>query len=181
MIPEDLVPPGCPFPIVLGIDPGTRHLGWGALLVAPEKPRFVACGVLDLPQRKPVHERLGHLLDELETMLARLRPSCVGIEGAFSARNPRSALRLGEARGLVMGAVARRGIPIEEIAPAAAKKALVGHGAASKEQLSAMVESLLGIDASQLRNDATDALALAWSAAQRRRLAERLDTARPAH
>jgi len=179
MIPEDLVPPGCPFPIVLGIDPGTRHLGWGALLLAPEKPRFVACGVLDLPPRKSVHERLGFLLGELETMLARLRPSCVGIEGAFAARNPRSALRLGEARGLVMGAVARRGIHIEEIAPAAAKKALVGHGAASKEQLAAMMESLLGIDASQLKNDATDALALAWSVAQRRQLAERLDLARP--
>ncbi len=178
MIPEDLVPPDCPYPIVLGIDPGTRHVGWGALLIVPENPRFVACGVLDLPLREPVSTRLGVLLDELEVMLARLRPAWVAIEGAFSARNARSALRIGEARGVVMGAVARRGTRIEEIAPAAAKKALVGHGAASKEQVARMIGNLLDIETESLKDDATDALALAWSVAQRLRFAEHLGSAR---
>ena len=174
MIPEDLVPPDCPFPIVLGIDPGTRHMGWGALLLVPENPRFVACGVLDLPLREPVPVRLGVLLEELETMLGRLRPAWVAIEGAFSAQNARSALRIGEARGVVMGAVARRGVRIEEIAPAAAKKAIVGNGAASKEQVARMVGHLLGIEVANLKDDATDALALAWSVAQKLRFAEHL-------
>ena len=174
MIPEDLVPPDCAFPIVLGIDPGTRHMGWGALLLVPNAPRLVACGVLDLPARASVPTRLGRLLEELELLLGRLRPSCVALEGAFAARNARSALRIGEARGVVMGAVARRGIRVEEIAPAAAKKALVGNGAASKEQVARMVGTLLGIDTGELRSDATDALALAWSVGQRLRFAERL-------
>lgn len=176
MIPEDLVPPDCPYPIVLGIDPGTLHTGWGALLLVPQEPRFVACGVVDLPARESVPRRLGRLLDELEEMLSRLRPRLVAIEGAFSARNAQSALRIGEARGVVLGAVARRGIRIQEISPAAAKKAVIGHGGASKEQVARMMARLLGIEVGGLANDATDALALAWSVAQRLRFEERVST-----
>jgi crossover junction endodeoxyribonuclease RuvC len=176
VIPEDLVPPDCPYPIVLGIDPGTRHTGWGALLLVPQTPRFVACGVLDLPARASVAVRLGKLLEELEQMLSRLRPGWVALEGAFSARNVQSALRIGEARGVVLGAAARRGIRIREISPAAAKKAVIGHGGASKEQVARMMARLLGIELEGMADDATDALALAWSVAQRLRFEERVST-----
>ena len=82
MIPEDLVPPDCPWPIVLGIDPGTRITGFGALVLAPDGPRLVTCGVLRPPARATVAARLGHLQGELETLLGRLRPTTLAIESA---------------------------------------------------------------------------------------------------
>ena len=173
-VPADLVPPGYPHPIVLGIDPGTRNLGWGALVLPPSGPRFCACGVLAPPPRLAAVRRLGRLLDELEELLGCLRPTHVAVEGAFAARNVRSALRLGEARGLVLAAVSRREIPITEIAPASAKKAIVGHGQASKQQVARMMATLLGIDTGGVPEDATDALALAWASAQRLAFAERV-------
>ena len=159
-LPADLVPPDAPWPVVLGFDPGTIRAGYGALVRAPEGPRLLVCGVLAAPARAGVPERLGHMAEAIEILLDRLRPSAVAVESAFAARNVRSALRIGEARGLALASAARRGIPVYEIAPASAKKAVVGHGGASKEQVAAMVQTILGasIDAP---SDATDALALA--------------------
>lgn len=173
-LPPDLVPPDPPWPIVLGIDPGTRRAGYGAVVAAPAGPRLLACGALDAPARLTVAERLARIAAGLEVLLDRLRPSCVAVESAFAARNVRSALRIGEARGLVLAAAAGRGLPVDEIPPASAKKSLVGHGGASKEQVAAMVAVVLGtrIDAP---SDATDALALALACLERRRRAALLE------
>lgn len=165
-LPADLVPRDTPWPVVLGLDPGTRRAGWGAIVVAPGGPRLVACGTLDAPRARPPAERLAFLADALEVLLERLRPRVVALEGAFAARNVQSALRIGEARGIVLAAAARRGIEVDEIAPASAKRAVVGHGAASKDQVAAMVAQLLGARL-ETPLDATDALALALAHLQR--------------
>jgi crossover junction endodeoxyribonuclease RuvC len=170
VIPENLVPEGCPWPIVLGIDPGTRVLGYGALVVAPEGPRLVACGVLRTSARAAVATRLGELQASLELLLRRLRPGVVAVESAFSAKNAQAALRIGEARGIVLAAAARAGIEVSELAPAAAKKAVLGNGGASKEQVARMVETLLATGPLDVARDATDALALAFACVKRRSL-----------
>ena len=173
MIPEDLVPADCPWPIVLGIDPGTLRLGYGALVVADDGPRLVTCGVFAPRRRLAVANRLAHIQGELETLLARLRPNTVVVEGAFSGQNVRSALRIGEARGMVLATAARRGAEVVELAPATAKKAVLGHGAGSKPQVAAMVATILGCGPLDVPDDSTDALALALAHVQRARL-ERL-------
>src|SRR5262245_61402526 len=111
MIPADLVPVDCTWPIVLGVDPGTRYSGWGAIVVAPDRPRFVACGIVAPEQDGDIAVRIGTIGTELRELLARLRPSAVALEGAFAARNVRSALRIGEARGVVLAACGERSIP----------------------------------------------------------------------
>ena len=168
VIPGDLVPTDCPWPIVLGLDPGTLKAGFGCLVLAPDGPRLVACGVIAPKAKLSVPERLAHIQEELEELLAVLRPGAVAIEGAFAARNVRSALRLGEARGMMLATVARRGIPVAEIAPAAAKRAVLGHGGGSKEQVASMVKRHLGKDELDVPLDATDALAIALAHVQRR-------------
>jgi len=160
MLPDDLVPPDCPWAVVLGLDPGTRVAGWGAVVEAPDGPRFLACGLLRPDPRAGIAPRLGAIARELDELLGRLRPRVLVVEKAFAARNVKSALRIGEARGAVLATAARRCVETVEYAPAVAKKALVGHGAASKSQVAAMVERILrrSLDAPE---DATDALALA--------------------
>jgi crossover junction endodeoxyribonuclease RuvC len=163
VLPDDLVPRGSTWPIVLGIDPGTRVLGYGALVVAPDGPRFLACGVLRPPARASVSARLGEILRDLERLLASLRPGVLALERAFHAKNAQAALRLGEARGVVLASAARAGVDVVELAPAAAKKAVLGHGGASKLQVARMIAQLLGMAALDVPTDATDALALAYA------------------
>jgi crossover junction endodeoxyribonuclease RuvC len=169
VIPEGLVPVDCPWPIVLGIDPGTRVVGYGALVVAGDAPRLLACGVLRAPRDGSIGTRLAHLQGEVELLLARLRPRFLALEGAFSSRNVRSALRLGEARGVVLASAARTGIEVAEISPAVAKKAVLGHGNGTKAQHARLVSTILGGAELDVPADATDALALAIAHANRLR------------
>jgi crossover junction endodeoxyribonuclease RuvC len=168
LIPADLVPDGCTWPIVLGIDPGTRVMGYGALVIAPSGPRFLACGVLAAAARAAVPVRLAEIQRGLEELLGALRPSWLALERAFHAKNAQAALRIGEARGIALAAAARAGVEVIELAPAAAKKAVIGHGGASKEQVAHMVARLLGTGPMDVPTDATDALALAYACVKRR-------------
>ncbi|MDZ4771752.1 MAG: crossover junction endodeoxyribonuclease RuvC [Planctomycetota bacterium] len=146
--------------IVVGIDPGTRVLGYGAIVVGARGPRFFAAGVL---RAKPadVPTRLGQIRSELDLLFQRLKPTVIVVEQAFAARNVQSALRIGEGRGVVLGCAAVTGARIVQFAPAVAKKSLVGNGAADKSQVARMVEQLLGVKSKGLPLDASDALALA--------------------
>jgi crossover junction endodeoxyribonuclease RuvC len=146
---------------LLGIDPGTRVIGFGAVRLGPDGPRLVGAGVIRTSARADAATRLGELGEGIERVLAELRPEVVVVERAFAARNVASALRLGEGRGVVLCAAARAGARVVELAPASAKKALVGNGMAHKSQVAAMVARLLGLAAAPEPLDATDALALA--------------------
>lgn len=166
--------------VVVGIDPGTRVIGWGALAIHANGPTLHSCGVLKARASDPVAERLGALQAQLDVILAGFAPKVKGggtlaIETAFTARNMKSALRIGEARGMVLASAARRGFDVVEIAPATAKKAVVGHGAGSKQQVSLMVASILGVPPLEVPQDATDALAVALAHLHKRRLANLVD------
>lgn len=167
MIPDDLVPDPCPWPIVLGIDPGTRVAGYGALVLAPGGPRLVICGTIELPGRPALALRLGHIQDQLEQLLGKLKPAALAIESAFAGRNVQSALRIGEARGVIIASAARRGVAVSEYAPSVIKKVVTGNGQASKEQVAAMVQRHLGCAELAAPLDATDALGVALAHCQR--------------
>lgn len=146
---------------LLGIDPGTRVIGFGALRLDARGPRLVGAGVIRTSARAGAAVRLGELAEGIERVLLELRPEVVVVERAFAARNVASALRIGEGRGVVLAAAVRAGARVVEMPPAAAKKALVGNGQAHKTQVAAMVARLLGLSSAPEPLDATDALALA--------------------
>jgi crossover junction endodeoxyribonuclease RuvC len=152
--------------VVLGIDPGTRNLGYGAIVLGARGPRLLAAGVVRATS-DDVPARLGHMRRELDRLFERLAPDVIVVEQAFAARNVQSALRIGEGRGVVLCCAAQLGALIVQYAPAVAKKALVGSGGADKTQVARMVEHLLGRKSADLPLDASDALALALCHAQR--------------
>ena len=155
------VPADCPWDIVLGIDPGTLVLGYGAVVDARSGPRLLAAGVLRPPAKESVPRRLGVLRREMDTLLERLRPRAVVVECAFAARNVQSALRIGEGRGVILACAAAFGAEVVQYAPAEARKILLGNGNASKEQMSLMVATLLNLSEPPRPLDITDALSLA--------------------
>ena len=146
---------------LLGIDPGTRVTGFGAVRLSGGGARLVGAGVIRTSSRADAATRLGELSLGLERLLAELRPEVVVVERAFASRNVASALRIGEVRGVVLAAAVRAGARVVELPPAVAKKALVGNGQAHKTQVAAMVARLLGLATVPEPLDATDALALA--------------------
>jgi len=146
--------------VILGIDPGTRVVGYGAVAATPQGPRLVEAGVVRASSRG-VPERLGEIRAALDLVMERLRPEVVVVEEAFAARNVQSALRIGEGRGVVLACAVCAGARVEQMPPASAKKAVVGHGGAHKEQVAAMVARHLELEAPPQPLDASDALALA--------------------
>jgi crossover junction endodeoxyribonuclease RuvC len=161
--------------LVLGIDPGTIVVGYGAVRAANTRaahfaaPRvqLVEAGVLRARRGRPLAERLGLLLDLLDALVLELRPGVVVVERAFTAKNPLTALRLGEGRGLAIAVAARRGCRVVERTPAQCKRQITGSGAATKALVASAVESLLGRALDGSPRDATDALALALTELQR--------------
>jgi crossover junction endodeoxyribonuclease RuvC len=147
--------------IVLGIDPGTQVVGYGAVVDRKDGPVLLAAGVLRAPAKEAVSQRLGYLARELEVLIARLKPSVIVVEEAFCGKNIQSALRIGEARGVALAAAARFGSEIVQYPPAVAKRSVVGHGAADKQHVARMVAKALHLAEPPDSLDATDALALA--------------------
>jgi crossover junction endodeoxyribonuclease RuvC len=144
--------------IVLGIDPGSVRCGYGVVARERGRLRVVESGVL-APGHLPVAERLARILEGLGQVIARTRPVEVSLEQVYAGASPRSALVLGQARGVALAASARAGLPVHEYAPAEVKLAFTGNGRAGKEQMVRTARSLLGVSA-ELADEA-DALALA--------------------
>jgi len=144
--------------LVVGIDPGTRRCGYGVVERTGSRLAVVESGVL-APGDHPLPRRLALLLDGLEALLSRCAPAEVAVESVFSGASARSALVLGHARGVVLAAASRAGLPVFEYAPAEAKVAVTGNGRAEKAQLVHMVRALFGVEAGLA--DEADAIALA--------------------
>ncbi len=144
-----------------GIDPGSERTGFGCIDSSGSRHRLVASGVLTAPPRATFPEKLTVIHTGLAALLARHRPDCVVVENIFYARNVRSALKLGHARGVAILAAAEAGIPVAEYAPAEIKRAVVGYGRAEKVQVQQMIKLLLGLDTLPTPHDAADALAIA--------------------
>ena len=153
--------------IVLGIDPGSRRCGYGVVAREGGRLRVLESGVL-VPGERPMAERLGLLLTGLERVVARARPEEVAVEQVFSGASPRSALVLGQARGVALAVAARAGLPVHEYAPAQVKLAFTGSGRAGKDQMIRTARALLGLEARL--SDEADAVALAVCHLARRAL-----------
>lgn len=175
-----VVPENCPWTIVLGIDPGTQVVGYGAVVPKGAGTVLLAAGAMRAPARLAPPVRLGMILEQFEALLRQLKPTVVVVERAFVKDNVQTALRIGEGRGLVLAAASRFGAEVVEMTPAEAKKTLVGNGQADKEQVAALVASELGLAEPPKPLDATDALALALTHVHRSRVLDRLTDTRAA-
>lgn len=148
--------------IILGIDPGTNLLGFGVVRACGRKVEYVDMGVLDLRKEKDAYSKLRAIYDCISEVCKSYHPDCLAIESPFYGKNAQVVLKLGRAQGAAMLAVLESGITdITEYAPRKAKEAIVGNGAASKEQVSMMLEKTLGVKLESRFLDATDALAIA--------------------
>ncbi|MDX1501160.1 MAG: crossover junction endodeoxyribonuclease RuvC [Thermoanaerobaculia bacterium] len=164
--------------VILGLDPGSRHTGYGVVeergdrLVALDFGRISAGRGSDLPQR------LAHLSRELTALLERHRPQATALETAFHGVNSRSLIVLAQARGALLATVAGHTAEVREYSPAQVKSAVSGNGRADKRQVERMVRLILDLPGARLSADAADALAVAICCSRRlafERLAETAD------
>lgn len=150
---------------MFGIDCGTEITGFGVVETcdASRQPRLirVAMGAIRLKKSKPLCERLDQVFRELTAELIRWRPDAVAVEDVFYSANAKSALKLGEVRGVALLAAATQGLAVAEYAPLSVKSSVVGYGLAKKEQVQFMVARLLELPDLPQPADAADALAIA--------------------
>lgn len=147
---------------VLGVDPGTAATGYGVIeSVGRGGYRLLECGVIRPERGAPLAERLHQIHQDLATLLARHRPEVLAVEEAFHARNARTTLVLGHARGVILLAGAEAGVGIAEYSPAVIKKAVTGRGQALKPQVGFMIAQLLRLTGVPRPADAADGCAVA--------------------
>lgn len=145
---------------ILGIDPGLRNTGWGLVESTGNRLRFVACGTLQPDPKQELPLRLNDLFDGLVEVIGKYKPDEAAVEETFVSAGARSALLLGQARGIAVLAPANQGIFVGEYAANLVKKSVVGSGHADKKQVQLMVKTLL-LGADFKTADAADALAIA--------------------
>lgn len=146
---------------IFGIDPGSARTGYGCVQTDGSRHRLVTFGSIAAPAGSSFPDKLQVIHHRLVTLIAEHRPDCIAIEDVFHARNVRSALKLGHARGVALLAATGAGVPIAEYSPAEIKQAVVGYGRAEKHQMQMMVQMLLGLADAPSPHDAADALAVA--------------------
>jgi len=146
----------------LGIDCGGRYTGYGIVEIhASGELQCLACGAIKLSPRQTLPLRLCSIFTQLGDIISAFRPDEVAIEDVFYALNVKSALQLGQVRGVAMLAAAAAGLEVSEYSPLTIKSSVVGYGRAEKEQVKAMVTRLLRLSVAPEPMDATDALAVA--------------------
>ncbi|WP_101757356.1 crossover junction endodeoxyribonuclease RuvC [Oceanicoccus sp. KOV_DT_Chl] len=146
--------------LILGIDPGSRKTGFGIINVLRDQHEYVASGVIKLPVEHDLPDRIKVLIDSLAEIIETHCPQQVAIEQVFMAKNAGSALKLGQARGAAIAACVAQQLTVAEYSARQIKQAVVGSGAANKEQVQHMVKTLLKLPAMP-QEDAADALAAA--------------------
>ncbi|MGB2958777.1 MAG: crossover junction endodeoxyribonuclease RuvC [Bacteroidota bacterium] len=164
---EPDAPTGSGAPIVLGVDPGTLSTGFGVVARSGKAIRLLGCGTIRNHSSLSMPLRLKKIYDELQNVIDRFQPTECAIESAFYGKNAQSALKLGHARGVSIVAAVQKGVPTTEYSPREVKKAVVGRGNASKEQVQFMVKALLSIHEEVMLHDTSDALAIALCHFQR--------------
>ncbi|MFQ5749476.1 MAG: crossover junction endodeoxyribonuclease RuvC [Planctomycetota bacterium] len=151
---------------VLGVDPGTQVFGWSVLEGrAGQPPARVDSGACSLGDSKvPIPRRLERLRQELLGLVQAWKPGFVAVEAAFFGKNARSALRLGEARGVILVTALEAGLEVVELPPAQVKRRVAGSGAATKEQVGRLAALQLGLTGEFASPDESDAVAVALCA-----------------
>jgi crossover junction endodeoxyribonuclease RuvC len=146
---------------IIGIDPGLANCGWGVIGVRGSRLLPLAYGSVSTQAEEELPLRLARIYDELASVILKYSPSELSIETIYHKGNPLSSIATAQARGVALVAAARRSLAVSEYAPAAIKKAVVGSGSATKEQVQFMVRSVLELDHTPTPDHAADALAAA--------------------
>ena len=147
--------------IILGIDPGTTIMGYGLIHIKDKKMELLQMGVLHLVKLSSHELKLKRIFERTLAMIDEYKPDELAVEAPFFGKNVQSMLKLGRAQGVAMASGLYRNIPIFEYSPKKIKKSITGNGNASKEQVAAMLKSLLTIKEMPKHLDATDGLAAA--------------------
>lgn len=147
--------------IVMGIDPGLANTGWGVMRQQGGRLSCVAYGCVSTPSSHDVATRLMKIHDQIDAVIARFSPECLGIETIFFDRNVTAAFGTGQARGAALVACAKGGLRVGEFTPSQIKMAVVGEGNAEKRQVQYMVQQILGLKDAPQPDHAADALAAA--------------------
>ena len=147
--------------IILGIDPGTSITGYGVIKAAGTVPELVTLGSIDLSKFSDHYLKLKHIFDRTSGLIEEYHPDELAIEAPFYGKNVQSMLKLGRAQGAAIAAALSRSVPIFEYAPRKIKMSITGQGAASKEQVAAMLMNILKFSKKDIILDATDGLAAA--------------------
>lgn len=146
----------------MGIDPGTNRMGYGVLeVLGKNRLRAQVIGDIDMTKMKDPYDKLRYIFDRVLALVDEYRPDEVALESPFFGENVQSMLKLGRAQGVAMAAALCRGHKVFEYAPRRVKQSITGNGAAAKEQVAAMLKSMLGVEYNPKRLDATDGLAVA--------------------
>jgi crossover junction endodeoxyribonuclease RuvC len=168
--------------IVLGIDPGTAVTGYGVVRArgtrAANDAELLECGVIRTRASEPLAARLADIYEGVRELLARHSPQAMAVEDVFYARNVRTTVVLGHARGVVLLAGQQAGLPIYEYPPAEIKKSVTGSGAATKEQVQFMVTKLLRLKHAPEPADAADGVAAALACVLRAEVTRLMEAAR---
>ncbi len=147
--------------IILGIDPGTNFLGYGVISVSGSKLTLISLGTIDLSKLETHQDKLKRIYERISYLVTEYAPHECSIEAPFHGKNVQSMLKLGRAQGVAMAAVINKGLEISEYAPRKIKQSVTGNGNASKEQVAAMLQSILKFTELPKYLDATDGLAVA--------------------
>src|SRR5256884_9579911 len=156
------IPGGSPAPrIALGIDPGTAIVGYAVVAAQGSELSMIACDVITTPAGMPLAQRLQQIYTRLSEIVTTYKPNESAMEELFFAKNARTALSVGQARGVAMLALANGGLSVAEYTPKQVKQAVTGYGGADKQQVGEMVRILLKLSAVPRPDDAADAAAVA--------------------
>lgn len=147
--------------LILGIDPGTATTGFGLIKKEKDSLSLIDYGVITTPARQDLAARLFTIYRELNKIIKQYKPQLTACEAVFFFKNTKTAINVGQARGVVLLAAAQNKIPVLEITPLQAKQAVACYGRASKEQVQKMVKMLLNLKEAPKPDDAADALACA--------------------
>jgi crossover junction endodeoxyribonuclease RuvC len=165
--------------VVMGIDPGVASTGFGVVQVAGGKLSAVDGGVIEAAPNEPAEDRLARIHEAIAGLLSRHQPVALALEDVYFGKNVRSAIAVGQARGVALLAAGQRGVPCYDYTPQAVKMAVCGSGAAAKKQVQRMVGTLLGLPQPPKSDHASDALAVAICHAGNTRLAQGLAATEP--
>ncbi len=165
--------------VVMGIDPGVASTGFGVVRVTGGKMSAVDGGVIEAPGGEPAEGRLVRIHEALAELLTRHEPVAVALEDVYFGKNVRSAISVGQSRGVVLLAAGQRGVPCFDYTPQAVKMAVCGSGSAAKKQVQRMVGTLLGLPRPPESDHAADALAVAICHAGHTRPAHVFDAPEP--
>lgn len=152
--------------IILGIDPGIARMGFGVVVQEGHRMKAAQYGTLTTEAHRPLEERLVDIFGQIQDVLKKVKPQTVAMEELFFSRNAKTAIAVGQARGVALLACGLAGIPVYEYRPLEVKQAVAGYGGADKEQVQKMVKLLLGLAEVPRPDDTADALAIAITHAQ---------------